>query len=203
MLCWGLVNHRAGHSGATADKWTRREEGQITTGETTNMKTLVEKAYKLGHEYEKTYRGCGQCLAAAVQDALDIRNDDIFKALTGYAGGGGTVGDSGCGAYVGGILFLGLLLGRERDNFADAEGIRFKSYELARKLHGRFINEYGSVICRDIQTKVMGRPYYLADQDDMDKFDRAGGHATVCPDVVGKAAKWTVELILAENLLPR
>lgn len=175
----------------------------ITTQETRNIRVPVEKAYKLGHEYEKTYRGCGQCLAAAVQDALDIRNDDIFKALTGYAGGGGAIGDSGCGAYVGGILLLSLLLGRERDNFADPEGIRFKSYELVRRLHGRFINEYGSIICRDIQTKVMGRPYYLADQDDMDKFDRAGGHATVCPDVVGKAAEWTVELILAENLLPR
>jgi C_GCAxxG_C_C family probable redox protein len=170
---------------------------------TKNVKTLVEKAYKLGHEYEKTYRGCGQCLAAAVQDALDIRNDDIFKALTGCAGGGGIIGDSGCGAYAGGILILGLLLGRERDNFADPDGIRFKSHELVRKLHDRFINEYGSIICRDIQTKVMGRPYYLADKDDMDKFDKAGGHSTVCPRVVGKAASWMVELIMAENLLPR
>ena len=104
---------------------------------------------------------------------------------------------------MGGILILGLLLGRERGNFADPGGIRFKSNELVRKLHGRFINEYGSIICRDIQMKVMGRPYYLADRDDMDKFDKAGGHATVCPEVVGKAASWMVELIAAENLLPR
>ena len=167
--------------------------------ETKEKEMLDERAYKLGFEYEKTYRGCGQSLVAAVQDVLDLRNDDIFKALSGYAGGGGIVGDAGCGAYVGGILILSLLLGRERDNFADPEGIRFKSYELARNLHASFMKEYGSVICRDIQTKLMGRPYYLADQDDMEKFDRAGGHTTVCPDVVGKAAKWVVEL--TKNLL--
>ena len=170
--------------------------------EVKDAEVLAQRAYELGFEYEKNYRGCGQCLVAAVQDVLDLRNDVVFKSLTGYAGGGGIVGDSGCGAYVGGILILSLLLGRERDNFADPEGIRFKSYELARKLHDRFIAEYGSAICRNIQMKLMGRPYYLADQDEMDKFDQAGGHSTICPEVVGKAARWVVELILKEKLLP-
>jgi hypothetical protein len=44
---------------------------------------MLDKAYKLGKEYEKTYRGCGQCVIAALQDALEIRNDDIFKSATG------------------------------------------------------------------------------------------------------------------------
>jgi hypothetical protein len=43
---------------------------------------LGEKAYKLGKEYEKTYRGCSQCVIAALQDAPDIRNDEVFKAAT-------------------------------------------------------------------------------------------------------------------------
>jgi hypothetical protein len=33
--------------------------------------------------------------------------------------------------------------------------------------------------------------------------EKAGGHSTVCPGVAGKAASWMVELIMAENLLPR
>jgi hypothetical protein len=48
-----------------------------------NSAELAERAYKLGKEYEKTYRGCGQCVIAALQDTLDARNDDIFKAATG------------------------------------------------------------------------------------------------------------------------
>ena len=41
-------------------------------------KELLEKAYQLGFEYEKTYRGCSQCAIAAIQDTLDIRDDSVF-----------------------------------------------------------------------------------------------------------------------------
>ena len=77
-----------------------------------NKTELAEKAYRLGKEYEKTYRGCSQCVIAALQDALEIRNDDIFKSATGLAGGTGLTGDSGCGAYVGAVLVLELTGGK-------------------------------------------------------------------------------------------
>lgn len=164
---------------------------------------LAEKAYKLGKQYEKTYRGCGQCVIAALQDALGVRNDDIFKAATGLAGGTGLAADSGCGAYTGSLLILGSLLGRERENFSDPEGIRFKTHELTRKFRGRFIREYGSIICREIQNKILGRYFYLADPQEYEKFHNAGAHDVHCPEVVGKAAKWMAEIILKENLISR
>ncbi len=163
---------------------------------------LMEKAYRLGKEYEKTYRGCGQCVIAALQDALDIRNDDVFKAATGLAGGTGLAADSGCGAYIGSVLVLSSLLGRERTNFSDAEGIRFKTHQLARKFREKFIQEYGSVICRDIQNKILGRYYYLADPQEYEKFHNAGAHDVHCPEVVGKAAQWMAEIIFEEKLIP-
>jgi len=163
----------------------------------------AEKAYELGKKYEQTYRGCGQCVIAALQDAFGIRNDDVFKAGTGLAGGGGLATDGSCGSYAGGIMVLSSLVGRERDNFADPERIRFRTMDLCLKFHDRFIQEYGSVVCRDIQTRVMGRPYYLADPDEMEKFHNAGAHDIYCPEVVGKAARWAAELILAENLGPK
>lgn len=165
-------------------------------------KTIAEKAYELGKEYEKTKMGCSQCVIAALQDALDIRNDDIFKAATGLAGGGGGAIDGSCGSYAGGVLILGLLLGRDRDNFGDLEGIGFRNFELVRKFRDKYIQEYGSVLCPHIQTKVLGRPYYLIDPDEFKKFEDAGGHGDKgCPEVVGKAARWMAELILEENLL--
>lgn len=163
---------------------------------------LVEKAYKLGYEYEKTYRGCGQCIIAALQDALNMRNDDIFKAATGLAGSAGMLCDTGCASYIAGAIFLSSLIGRERNNFADPEGIRFKTHELVRKLHSKFIAEYGSVICRDIQMKLFGRYYYMPDQDEFAKFDNAGAHSTVCPEVVGKAAQWVIGILDKEGLIP-
>jgi C_GCAxxG_C_C family probable redox protein len=165
-------------------------------------KTAAEKAYELGKEYEKTYRGCGQCTIAALQDALGIRNDDIFKAATGLAGGGGSAIDGSCGSYAGAILVLGLLFGRERDKIDDFEGAGLPNLELVRKFHDKYIQEYGSVVCRNIQTKVLGRPYYISDPDELKKFEDAGGHGdNGCPEVVGKAARWMAELILEQNLL--
>ena len=166
------------------------------------IKALGDKAYDLGYENEKTYRGCGQCVMAALQDAFNMRDDSLFKAMTGYAGGGATTGEGGCGAYVAGILFLSLLKGRERDNFADPERVRFQTFALARKLHDRFIAEFGCVTCRDIHIKMFGRPYYLPDADEMAKFDDAGGHTTVCTEVCGKGARWAADLVIEEGLIP-
>jgi len=163
----------------------------------------VEKAYELGKNYEKTYRGCSQCVVAALQDVFNIRNDDIFKSATGLAGGSAMSGEGGCGAYVGAIMVLGCLVGRERDNFSDPEGIRFKTHQLAGKLRKKFIDEYGSIVCRNIQTKVLGRYYYLADPQEYEKFHNAGAHDIHCPEVVGKAARWMAEIIMEENLVPQ
>ncbi len=162
----------------------------------------ADKAYQLGVYYEQTYKGCSQSTVAAIQDALDIKNDDIFKAATGLAAGGGMCIDGSCGAYSGASLVLSSLLGRERDDFADVAEVLFKNFELVQKLRDKFIREYGSVLCYSIQTKVLGRPYYLADMHDLDRFEEAGGHDPAhCPEVVGKAARWAVELITKENLV--
>lgn len=164
-------------------------------------KGLLEKAYNLGFEYEKTYRGCSQCVIAAIQDTLGIRDDSVFKAGTGLAAGGGLTGIGVCGGYVGGVMVLSQLCGRERSNFEDPERIRFKSFELTKKLIDAFIREFGTIICRDIQTIKFGRPYYIKDPEDFNKFEEAGGHDDKCTDVVGTAARIAVKLILDEGLV--
>jgi len=163
---------------------------------------VLQKAYDLAFKYEEQYGGCGQCVVAALQDAFDMPNPDVFKSMSGYAGGGATVGDGGCGAYVAGILFLSLLKGRERDNFADPDRIRFESFATARELHRKFIDDFGTVVCREMQMKLFGRPYYLPDADEMKKFLAAGGHTTHCPDVCGKAAKWAAEIAIDKGFIP-
>ena len=169
---------------------------------TVDTKKLAEKAYKLGFENEKTYGGCAQCTLAALQDALGMQNDAVFKSATGLAGGVGGLCDTGCAAYIGGAMFLSSLLGRERNSFDDPEGIRFEAMGLVVKLHDRFIQEYGSAICRDIHMKLFGRYYYLKDEDEWAKFEKDGGHTKVCPEVVGKAGKWVVEILDEEGLIP-
>ena len=170
-------------------------------GNEQTVEELVEKAYKLGFEYEEFYRGCSQAALGAIYDTLNIHNDDIFKASTGFAGGGGLCGVSVCGGYAAGVMAISQLLGRERSNFKDPEGIRFENFKLVRKFTLQYIEELGSIICRDIQIRKFGRPYYIADPDEFAKFEEAGGHQDKCTDVVGKATRVAVKFILDEGLI--
>ncbi|MBU1227676.1 MAG: C-GCAxxG-C-C family protein [Actinobacteria bacterium] len=160
----------------------------------------AERAYQAGDHYERTYYGCGQCALAALQDVFDRRDDAVFRAATGLAGGGGLACDGSCGAYNGAILFFGQLLGRDRDDFADPAGVRLQTAGMVRELRQRFIDAYGSVTCRNIQTKTMGRPYYIADPEDFRRFHDAGAHDVYCPEVVGRAARWAAEIVEAHGL---
>jgi len=162
---------------------------------------LAKRAYELGYYHESHERDCSQSAVAAIMETLDFQDERIFKASTPLAGGGAIFGDSGCGAYYGGLLIIGLLKGRPIDNFVAEETDRFRSFEIGRALHKKFIDKYGTVICRDIMTKVYGRPFWIVDPDEYNKMEKAGGHNTVCPDIVGNGARWAVEVIFEENLL--
>jgi len=140
-------------------------------------------------------------VVAALQDAFDLRSDIIFKAATALAGGGGRAIDGSCGAYTGAILFFGSIVGRERNDFKDEAKVRLQTHNLAKKLHDKFIQEYGSVVCQNVQTKLMGRSYYFIDPDEYKKFLDAGAHDIYCTDVVGKAAKWAAEILLEAKLV--
>ena len=172
--------------------------------ESKQKNALADRAFKLGFDFERDYRGCAQCVFAALQDTLDLRNnatDAIFKSATALAGGSAVEGDGQCGAYSGALMMLGYIVGRERDKFDDPENIRKKTNELARLLHDEFLSSYGTVVCHQIHRKIFGRPYYLADADEGLKFDEAGAHSDKCPTVVGDAAKWTVQILQENNIL--
>lgn len=168
-----------------------------------NGAALDKKAHDLGFHYEKEFRGCGQCFIAAIYDAIDLPYDALFKSLSGLAGGVGMVNDGNCGAYIGGALVLSSLVGRERDDFKDEAGKRFEAYRLARKLRDRFIENYGAVYCGGIHQKIFGREFNLLDAEQMGTFDEMGGHTDKCPEVVGQAAAWVIEIMDEEGLLDR
>jgi len=162
---------------------------------------MIHKAYQLGVEYEGAYRGCAQCTIAAIHDTLGIPNNDVFKAAAGLSGGVGRAGDGSCGAYIGGAMVLSSLAGRERNDFINSEGKLEEACLLAMSLHDKFIAHYGTVTCRDIHTKIFGRPFYLPDDDEIEKFRAAGAYLDKCTKVVGLAAEWVTQLVLEKGLL--
>jgi C_GCAxxG_C_C family probable redox protein len=156
----------------------------------------MEKAYESGFKYERDYGSCPQCTFAAVSEILGKESEEIFKAIDGLAGGLGRTTNGTCGALTGGVAAISQRYGRE--DFPNL-GQREKCMTLTKKLHDRFMEEYGSVICKDVQTKIMGRSYDFWNPKEREEFDKAGGHTEKCPDVVGKAAKWTVEILMDEK----
>ncbi|MHA1734875.1 MAG: C-GCAxxG-C-C family protein [Candidatus Thorarchaeota archaeon] len=163
---------------------------------------LADEAYRRGYYHQGHERCCSQSVVASIMETCRFKDKGIFQASTALAGGGALFGDTGCGAYTGGLLILGFLKGRSFDNFVVEERDRFKCFEIGRVLHQRFIDEYGTAICRDIQTKVYGRPFWAVDPDEYRKVDLLGAHSTVGPEIVAKGARWTIETIFDEGLLP-
>jgi len=80
-----------------------------------NKHYLAENAWKLGFDYEKKYRGCSQCTIAAIQGALGLRNDFVFKAGSGLATGGGLPRVGFCGGYSGEVMVMSTIFGRRRE----------------------------------------------------------------------------------------
>ena len=162
----------------------------------------AERAYEAGKQNEAEYHGCAQCVLAALQDTFEERDDAVFRAATGLSGGGGLSGEGSCGAYTGATLFLGQLRGRDRDDFSDEAGVRYETSRMVGELRSKVVERYGSVVCGDIQTAMIGRSFNLTDADDVVCFKEAGAHAVHCPEVVGRAAQWTAEIVVENGLAP-
>lgn len=161
-----------------------------------SLKRVEEAAYK----FEQDYGGCPQAVLSAFKKIYGNISDDLFRAATGMAGGIGLSGDT-CGALSGAVLAVSVMRGRDYDNLEDKERARTEAYKMARELHDRFIEEYGSTCCYDIQTKLTGRSFNLWDKEDREAFELAGGHDDKCPSVCGKAARWALELLQDRDLL--
>lgn len=155
---------------------------------------ILDLAFNKGKQYEMRSGGCSQCTLAGVFDALGVENDDIFKAATGLADGVGLTGDGHCGALSGGVLAIGYFFGRKKEDFGDMMKL-VKGNLLSKKLHGRFVEKYGTCRCADLQTSFFGRFYNLYDPEEMKAAVKAGLLDT-CSTLVGEVAKMATEIIL-------
>jgi C_GCAxxG_C_C family probable redox protein len=169
------------------------------------VEELKKRAYDLGYKYEGEWGNCSQASYRALMETYDQIDKEAFRGLAGFHGGGGCETDASCGAYVGSTYFISQRYGRDLDDLGtdpdDPKASRKhrKMNEVIKKLHDRFVEEYGSVICENIHRKLYGRAYYLRDKDEIKKFNEAGAHDWGCTSVVGKAAAWTVEILEAEK----
>lgn len=160
-----------------------------------NREEIINKVYELAFKYEAERGSCPQCVYAALMETLGIGNEEVVKAGDGLAGGTALSTQGTCGALVGGILAIGSLVGRSYKDFSSGSKRR-RIFQYTKKLYDRFIEEYGSILCKDIHMKLFGRTFNLLDPNDYRIFEEMGGHVDKCTKVSANAAKWTAEIIL-------
>jgi len=164
-------------------------------------KELVEKARRLGREYIRKYGGCAPGTLLAVAHTLNLEvSDEVFKAMTGFSSFAGV-----CGNVCGGIAAMGLRYGVGLKDFVKKPEIGFLSFAkimtTAKVLREKFIEEYGSYLCDDIQTKLFGKCVMPTSPEELEAFSKMDPEELEafyekCSHVTENAAGWTVAAIL-------
>lgn len=155
----------------------------------------IQQAYELGFEYEGVYRGCAQCVIAALFETTGNSYPVLFRAASSMGGGSALCGDGSCGGYNGAIMTIGSYVGRRLENFDGDSDEKTKSVALCQALHDRFIDTYGGVTCRDVHEEVFNRAFVLRKPEDKVAFEAAGAYKEKCNAVVGLASAWTMQLL--------
>ena len=170
----------------------------MTTGE-----ERIERAKIKAINYDMNYVGCSQSVLGALQGEFGIGNEESFKASTVLSGGIARQGET-CGAVIGALSALGLVIGRSL--IEDTEAYR-SMMDPSTELRNEFMEEIKkqfklsedleNTLCSHIQERVLVRSFNMADENDYQSFLDAGGHSEFgCPKVCGIAAEIAAKKIL-------
>ena len=128
-------------------------------------------------------------------EVLDVGDPITVQAVDAMAGGTALSTEGTCGALVGGLIAISSIVGRTYKDFSAGERKR-RVFLYSKKLYDKFVEEYGSPICKDVHKKLFGRSFKLLDPKEYQEFEKAGAHIDKCPSVSGNVAKWAAEIIL-------
>jgi C_GCAxxG_C_C family probable redox protein len=135
-------------------------------------KEISQKAYDLGADYVGKFYSCSRGSVAALQEAIPFIPKDwnLVRAASCLDGGATPTRLSSCGAFTGCGMIIGYICGK--DTF-DKTAL---SHALIHELHKKFIEKYGSVLCKDVSEAAKKN----------------------CSEVVGLASSWTAEIIMKQ-----
>jgi len=168
---------------------------------------ILDRVEQRAHSYQYEFGVCSQTVLQALQQEFSLPGGSTVIKAASFAGAGTAGMGHTCGALVGAIMAMGLACGREDlDESAYPElevldettGLP-KSQMLVRQFYHRFMKEFGSWTCRDLQIRMFGRSFDPLTPGDMEKWYAAGGKEH-CSELVGKTSRIAAEISLE---LPR
>jgi hypothetical protein len=164
---------------------------------------LLDKVHEMGANYEKFSTSCSQSTVAALHRVLDF-DDSLVRAANSSCGGQAVQVMGTCGGLIGGTFVLDYYFGRPVEKLSDKEFVQenvdilINAVGIAKLLYDKYLEEYGTILCPHIHAQLFGRHFYLMDPQEVEIFEAAGGHSDPdkCVNVVGNAARWTMEILL-------
>lgn len=179
----------------------------------TQKEELIETALRIGKEEELKYIGCGQSTFSGIcrtfREAgipLMDREDEekIFKGMIGLMAGVGLSARGSCGGCSAASFCVSWALDKSReDNHEDIVGtLMTVGGGVKERIVNRFIEDYGSPVCRDIQWRIFGKSvdFFAMDAKWMPEFLKNTETDPVCQMenkdcTIAKATAWGVEAI--------
>ena len=128
---------------------------------------------------------CTQVVLGVFCQHLGFNKDTAMKLTTGF-GSGMKCGEM-CGAVTGALMVISLKYGHGMDKDADAKE---KTNKMVLEFQKRFVNENGSVICKEI----LG--YDLSKSEELETIKEQNLFKSVCPKMVASAVNILEDLIL-------
>ncbi|MBE7007878.1 MAG: C_GCAxxG_C_C family protein [Ruminococcaceae bacterium] len=96
--------------------------------------------------YHKKGYNCCQSVLAAFGDKYDISEETALRIGAGFGGGAGT-GEL-CGAIIGGVMALDLILGG--DVTSEPTEAKRRAAARAKALQARFLEQFGALRCHEL-----------------------------------------------------
>jgi C_GCAxxG_C_C family probable redox protein len=207
-------HHQGGYHAGPSDPWdlsinpftftgVEMVEKIITVEEAKAMvaeeqKQLVGRIEQTGYENELQFWGCSQAVFGALQQHLDLGDQDVFAAATGFAGGVAK-NQEVCGALLGGIMAIGVTYGRrafEEGKVGHEQRGFLEAQHRSARLCEKFKEEFGTLHCRDIRVLVGRIP--LGDENNYYTLEGFENHHK-CADVTGKTARLAAEVLFESS----
>lgn len=158
--------------------------------ENLSKEELLARIEQTASKYEWEYHSCARCVLKVLEENLNLGSSEASRAATALAGGISMRGDT-CGALLGALMAISLATATDSMEFDDL----MKSMEPGFKFYRKFRNEFGSVLCRELQAQALGRSYSFADIKQYEEFVEIGGYKH-CSALVGKASRMAAEYIM-------
>jgi len=166
--------------------------GDSMTFKDSPYSNVIEKAAGLANEYESKYLGCSQTTMAGLIEAFGVGGTSLLRASTCLAGGIARRGHI-CGALTAGLMMIGFLTGRD-------DLVMFDQYQRAMDygelLYAKFVEEFGTSSCPDIQELKFGRRYDLQSPEERENLHKKMAETGQgCQDVTSAGARLAGEII--------